>query len=87
MTSLNNLFNCYPQIVKNRYFQRAVTIQSKLNNGESIQRIGGKRLRLTNGLIRFKLGSYRLIFKREQQSYIPEHLLQRKNLIKFLKRR
>ena len=87
MKTLNKLFKPYPTIVKNHYFQRALSIQNKLNHGEDYQHIGGKRLVCAKGLIRFKLGAYRLIFKREQLGYIPELLLQRKNLERFLKRR
>lgn len=87
MKTLTNLFNCYPQMVRKCYYQRAIIIQNKLNNGECYQRIGGKRLHLANELVRFKLGAYRLIFKRSAQGFIPEKLLQRKNLNTFLKRR
>ena len=87
MKTLNTLFTDYPIAVKQRYFQRAISIQKKLNNGEDYHRIGGQRLVCAKGMIRFKLGAYRLIFKRVQLGYIPELLLQRKNLERFLKRR
>lgn len=87
MKTLNKLFKPYPSNVKRYYFQRALSILNKLNQGEGYHCIGGKRLVCTKGLIRFKLGVYRLIFKREQFGYIPELLLQRKNLERFLKRR
>lgn len=87
MKTLNKLFKPYPIIVKSRYFQRALSIQNKLNHGEDYHRIGGKRLVCAKGMIRFKLGAYRLIFKRVPLGYIPELLLQRKNLDRFLKRR
>jgi len=87
MKTLNKLFKPYPTIVKSHYFQRALSIQNKLNSGEDYHCIGGKRLVRAKGMIRFKLGAYRLIFKREQLGYIPELLLQRKNLEHFLKRR
>tara|TARA_R110000772_G_scaffold31158_4_gene77022 strand:+ start:475 stop:738 length:264 start_codon:yes stop_codon:yes gene_type:complete len=87
MKTLNTLFKPYPNLVKSRYYQRAISIQNKLSNGEDYQHIGGERLVLAKGLIRFKLGAYRLIFKREKIGYIPENLLQRKNLERFLKRR
>jgi mRNA-degrading endonuclease RelE of RelBE toxin-antitoxin system len=86
MKTLSKLFKPYPLIIKNRYFQRAVSIQNKLNSGDDYQHIGGKRLVCAKGLIRFKLGAYRLIFKREQLGYIPELLLHIKNLERFLKR-
>ena len=87
MKTLNTLFKPFPAVVKHRYFQRAVSIQHKLNNGEFYQQFGGKKLVCAKGLIRFKLGAYRLIFKREQSGYTPELLLQRKKLDQFLKRR
>ena len=87
MKTLNNLFTDYPTSVKQRYFQRAISIQKQLNHGEGYHSIGGKRLVRGKGMIRFKLGAYRLIFKRVQLGYIPEFLLQRKNLERYLKRR
>lgn len=87
MKTLNTLFKPYPTIVKIRYFQRAISIQNKLSNGEYYHHIGGKRLVCSKGMIRFKLGAYRLIFKLEQFGYFPVLLLQRKNLESFLKRR
>lgn len=87
MKTLNNLFTNYPISVKQRYFQRATFIQNQLNNGEDYQLVGGKRLVLKKGLVRFKLGAYRLIFKREKSGYMPVFLLQRKNLNRFLRRR
>ena len=87
MKTLNTLFKPYPNLVKSRYFQRALSIQKKLSNGEYYHHIGGKRLVCAKNLIRFKLGGYRLIFKRDQLGYLPELLLQRKNLDRFLKRR
>lgn len=87
MKTLNNLFTDYPTSVKQRYFQRAISIQKQLDNGEDYQLAGGKRLIVAKGFIRFKLGAYRLIFKREKSGYMPAFLLQRKNLNRFLKRR
>lgn len=87
MKTLTKLFNSYPIIVKNRYLQRALSIQYQLDSGERYQHIGGKQLVRAKGMIRFKLGDFRLIFKRYKSGYIPELLLQRKNLDRYLKRR
>lgn len=87
MKTLTKLFKPYPTYLKARYFERALSIQNKLSNSYDYQFIGGKRLVCAKGLIRFKLGAYRLIFKRGSCGYVPESLLQRKNLERFLKRR
>jgi mRNA-degrading endonuclease RelE of RelBE toxin-antitoxin system len=87
MNNLKKLFIQQKSIVNKRYFERALYIQTQLNCGQHYQSLGGQRLVLAKELIRFKLGAYRLIFKRNSMGYTPEFLLPRKDLNRFLKRR
>ena len=87
MKSLKSLFDSFPVLVINRYFHKAKVIKQNLDNGIDYQAVGGKKLRLAENLIRFKLGEYRLIFKRSESGFVPDSLIQRKNLHLFLKRR
>ncbi|MCJ8273103.1 MAG: hypothetical protein MJK04_27345 [Psychrosphaera sp.] len=87
MKTLHSLFSDYPETVEQRFYQRALNIQIRLKQGVHYQNLGGRRLMLCHELIRFKLGSYRLLFTRSGKGFTPEFLVQRKNLEKFLKRR
>ncbi|MBU2925810.1 hypothetical protein Q4530_01095 [Colwellia sp. 1_MG-2023] len=87
MKTNTTIFKGYPALTNSCYFIKACKIQNSLEQGIEYQKLGGLKLRKTKDLIRFKLGEYRLIFKRAQYGFIPETLIQRKNLPLFLKRR
>ena len=87
MTTLHTLFQQYTSSKLTKYFHRALSIQEELDKGCEYQRLGGKKLHLSKDLIRFKLGYYRLIFKKTTSGFVLEALIQRKNLNRFLKRR
>ncbi|NQZ09706.1 MAG: hypothetical protein HRT35_21355 [Algicola sp.] len=87
MKTLYSLFTNSPTTLRKRYYKRAAAIQSHLKLGTHYQDLGGRQLKCSHELIRFRLGDYRLLFKRSAKGFMPEVLLHRKNLEKFLKRR
>jgi len=87
MKTIHTLFKKYSTSTCNRHIHRALAIQQGLNDGVDYQVLGGKKLHLGKGLIRFKLGNFRLIYTRASSGFTLEALIQRKNLNRFLKRR
>ncbi|VEL97250.1 hypothetical protein ALT761_02251 [Alteromonas sp. 76-1] len=87
MTTLRKLFNQYESAECRKYISKAVQIEEGLKSGKNYAELGGCQLSLAKGLIRFKLGNYRLIFKKAREEFIPDSLIQRKHLERFLKRR
>ncbi|MDO6569012.1 hypothetical protein Q4561_18210 [Alteromonas sp. 1_MG-2023] len=87
MTTVNLLFSEQSTSECRRYLTKAKAIEEALNTGVQYSRFGGKKLKLSKNLVRFKLGNYRLIFKYTPNGLIPESLIQRKHLSRFLKRR
>ena len=87
MQELTKLFQSQPPTITERYFERALAIIDKLNNGSRFCQLGGKKLKACPELIRFKFGKKRLIVERINDHYTPISLIQRKNLVLFLKRR
>ena len=87
MKTLLQLFSAYPSQVARHYLTKAINIEIKLSNGVNYHELNGVRILLDRDLIRFKLGIYRLIFKRNSNGYTPLFLIKRKNLERFLKRR
>jgi hypothetical protein len=58
-----------------------------LNNGTTFPTLGGKKLKKRPKLIRFRVGVYRIVFKRYQDGFVCKKILHRKELEQFLKRR
>ncbi|GHB59036.1 hypothetical protein GCM10008107_05200 [Psychrosphaera saromensis] len=87
MITLHTLFQQYTSSTLQKYFHRALSIQEELDNGCKYQKLGGRKLHLAKNLIRFKLGYYRLIFKKTNTGFVLETIILRKNLNHFLKRR
>ncbi len=87
MKPLLKLFSAYPKLVGKYYLTKAINIENQLSIGVHYHELNGTRLLLHPDLIRFKLGIYRLLFKRNSNGYTPLFLIKRKNLERFLKRR
>ncbi|MGK2231607.1 MAG: hypothetical protein ACI92O_000765 [Colwellia sp.] len=87
MKTIHSLFKNFPSSGANQYIEKALLIEHRLGLGIEYPKLGGKKLLLAKHLIRFKLGHYRLIFKRTNSGFALEALIQRKNLNRFLKRR
>ena len=87
MAALKKLFTKFPPAVAQRHYSQACQIQNQLFEFYHFQSIGGRKLLLAPNLIRFKLGSYRLIFELNDGKFLPLVLIHRKNLTSFLKRR
>lgn len=87
MKTLQSLFINTSQIVRQRYYKRATAIQTHLKQGTHYQDLGGRQLKCNHELVRFRLGHHRLLFRRTAKGFMPEFLVQRKDLEKLLKRR
>ncbi|MDT0628052.1 hypothetical protein [Alteromonas sp. W364] len=84
---INNLLNKQNKSIQQCHIERAVLIQQQLELGCPYSKLGGQQLTVNKNLLRFKLGSYRLIIRAVNNKYIPEMLIQRKHLEQKLKRR
>jgi mRNA-degrading endonuclease RelE of RelBE toxin-antitoxin system len=84
---IKSLFKHFPSESCQRHFDKAIAIEQSLNSSVDYQKLGGRKLTIAKGLIRFKLGHYRLIFKHTSSGFIAETLIPRKSLERYLKRR
>lgn len=87
MKSINRVLKTLPPCQSARYVSEAKRIYKHLLLGFNYRELGGRKLNIDPSLIRFKLGSYRLIFVFSDGVFQPKVLLARKDFESYLKRR
>ncbi|KTF08635.1 hypothetical protein [Pseudoalteromonas sp. 10-33] len=87
MKSINRVLKTLPPCQSARYVSEAKRIYKHLLLGFNYRELGGRKLNIDPRLIRFKLGSYRLIFVFSDGVFQPKVLLARKDFESYLKRR
>ena len=87
MEKINKSLNFKYIQLKPAYKQQLNDICAAINNGTPFHQLGGMRLKSHNNLVRFKLGSHRLICEFSDNLLHPITVIPRKSLELFLKRR
>lgn len=88
MITIDQIIAACPHQLEPCHQSKARTIDQRLRAGTPYTALGGKRMRCSRRLLRFKIGlSLRLIYQTTEGGYIPCALITRQRLDSELKRR
>jgi len=89
MSTIEHVIHQCRQQVPPCHVAKIIAIDKALRNGTPYPKLGGKRIRCRNDLVRFKIGrSWRLTYREtRQKTLIPDCLMSRQQLETSLKRR
>lgn len=87
MTDINQVITSCPHQIAACHKSKAHEIDKALRAGVPYTALGGKRIRCSKNLLRFKLGtSLRLIYQRTEKGHRPRAVVTRQHLERELRR-
>lgn len=88
MTSLQQILSKCPHQVPDCHIQRAKELHQQLTEGTSFNRLGGKRIKQSPHIIRFKIGrDWRLLYLEQGPRLVPYCLIARQCFNQAINRR
>ena len=88
MISLQQVLSKCPHQVPDCHIQRAMELHQQLTEGASFNRLGGKRIKQSPHIIRFKIGrGWRLLYLEQGPRLVPYCLIARQRFEQTIKRR